>query len=174
MRIAGESDGASHLCFGKEAIMKYKKKLLITLLAMTVTALSLKAAVTAAPADDELVKSWAKRASTAKKRLAAPGLDACDMAVERAFQRVKESTTGKFRSFGLQVDISGKVLTASYSYRDGRLVSFELITLPGRWIARQRAESKTLSILVPDANCAFDLCTSDPFAAGPCPGDTPE
>jgi hypothetical protein len=49
-----------------------------------------------------------------------------------------------FRIFELSVDISGQVLGASYAYRDGKLASFQLTSLPPRWMARQRASSKTL------------------------------
>jgi hypothetical protein len=141
---------------------------------MATTVLPFEAGATAPPAGDELAKKWAQRADAAAKRLVAPGLDACDIAVERAFKAAKESMKGDFRSFELNVDISGSALNASYSYKDGRLASFELYKLPSRWVARQRVGSKTLSILVADSYCAFDLCTNDPFADGPCPGDTPE
>jgi hypothetical protein len=121
-----------------------------------------------------LAKKWAQRADTAAKRLVAPGLDACDMAVERAFEAVKKSIAENFQLFGLQVDISGNTLNAAYLYKDGKLAAFQLYKLPSRWAAKQRVGSKTLSIFVADSNCAFDLCTDDPFASGPCPGDIPE
>ena len=123
---------------------------------------------------DEIAAAWLARADRAAKRLAEPGLDACDVAYERAFQRPKENARPPFRVFELAVEISGRTLRASYSYRVGKVASFELISLPPGWIARQRVNSKTLSILVAAANCGMDFCTSDPLVAGPCPGDTPE
>jgi len=125
-------------------------------------------------ATDEIAEAWSTRADRAAKRLTQPGLDACDVAYERAFQRAKENARPPFRVFELAVEISGQTLRASYSYRGGRIAAFELISLPAGWIGRQRASSKTLSILVGPANCALDFCTSDPLIAGPCPGDTPE
>jgi hypothetical protein len=65
-------------------------------------------------------------------------------------------------------------MRVSYSFRSGRLASFELISLPANWLARQRTGSKTLTILVAPSRCAMDFCTSDPFVAGACAGDTPE
>ena len=41
-------------------------------------------------ATDEIAEAWSTRADRAAKRLTQPGLDACDVAYERAFQRAKE------------------------------------------------------------------------------------
>ena len=153
---------------------KIKSIIFTILLGMVTTLLPLEAGATAQPAGDELAKKWAQRSAAAAKRLVAPGLDACDTGVEGAFKAAKESLAGAFRSFELEIDISGNVLNVSYSYKGGKLASFEFYNLPGGWIARQRVGSKTLSVLVPDSNCALDLCTNDPFAVGPCPGDAPE
>ena len=131
-------------------------------------------APTGAAATDELGRLWLARSETATRHLAQPGLDACDIAIDKAFQQPRERTGEVFRTFDLTVELSGQVLQASYSYRGGNLASFELISLPSKWVARQRAKSKTLSILVAPANCALDFCTNDPFAQGPCPGDSPE
>ncbi len=131
-------------------------------------------AVPAFAATDEITAAWSVRADRAAKRLTQPGLDACDVAYEKAFQHAKESARPPFRVFELAAEISGQALRVSYSYRGGRLTSFEVITLPSGWIGRQRVNSKTLSILVGSAKCAMDFCTSDPLAAGPCPGDPPE
>lgn len=146
----------------------------IILFGMTSTVLPLEAGTKAPSVADELAKKWEQRADAAVKKLVTPGLDACDIATERAFKNAKESVKGNYRSFDLIFGISGSTLNASYSYKDGRLASLELYSLPSRWVARQRVGSKTLSILVADSYCAFDLCTNDPFAAGPCLGDTPE
>lgn len=125
-------------------------------------------------AEDALRKAWLARSEAASSYLERPGLDACDQAIGRAFQKPREIKRGPFRSFELDVELSGQSLRAAYSYRDGELASFELRSLPRGWIARQRSNTKTLSILVGPATCAMDFCTADPFKQGPCAGDVPE
>jgi len=120
---------------------------------------------------DEIGNAWKARAAKAAKNLAGSGLDACDMAFERAFERPKEGTSGSLRVFELTFDIRGKKMVATYSYDSGRLDAFGIVMLPQRWMAVQRANSKTLNILVADEHCAFDLCTRDPFSIGPCRGE---
>jgi hypothetical protein len=123
---------------------------------------------------DELGTMWLARSEAASKHLAQPGLDVCDIALDKAFQHPREINSGSFRTFDLKVELDGQVLQASYSYKSGNLSSFNLISLPPKWFATQRASTKTLSILVGAANCAMDFCTNDPLAIGPCAGDTPE
>ena len=125
-------------------------------------------------APDELAHRWADRSALASKQLAEPGLDACDMALHRAFEHPKQADYPPFRTFDLAADIGDQTMKVSYSYRHGRLASFQLVSLPPNWIARQRTGSKTLSILVAPARCAMDFCTDDPFVLGACAGDTAE
>jgi hypothetical protein len=119
-------------------------------------------------APDLVGTTWKSRAGAATKKLANPGLDRCDKGVELAFQNPNEATSGKQRSFELQIDIDGQAMVASYSYAGQRLNAFVLHALPSGWLAVQKTDSKTLSILVEGSKCSFDLCTNDPFAAGPC------
>jgi hypothetical protein len=121
-----------------------------------------------AQAPDTVAAAWKSRAGAAAKKLAAPGLDKCDTGLERAFQESVETTSGKQRSFGLHVTIDGQTMVASYNYVGQRLNAFMLVELPPEWLAVQKAESKTLNILVQNSGCTFDLCTNDPFATGPC------
>ncbi len=123
---------------------------------------------------DQTANVWRQRARVAVKKLTEPGLDACDRGLELAFQQPKESTTGNLRTYDLFVQVSNQTLRASYSYKDQKLSSFQLISLPLNWFARQRVDSKTLSIIVGTANCVMDFCTNDPLVLGPCPGDKPE
>lgn len=117
---------------------------------------------------DLVGNAWRTRAEVATKKLVAPGLDKCDKAVELAFQKPNVVTSGKQRNFELLIDIDGQAMVASYSYVGQQLTSFDLIILPPEWLAVQKAESKTLNILVAGSNCTFDLCTNDPFITGPC------
>lgn len=119
-------------------------------------------------APDSVAAAWKSRAEAATKKLAAPGLDKCDMGLERAFQESVEATSGKQRSFGLHVTIDGQTMVAFYTYVGQRLNAFMLVELPPEWLAVQKTGSKSLNILVPNSNCIFDLCTSDPFTTGPC------
>jgi len=117
---------------------------------------------------DPVGNAWKTRAEVATKKLAAPGLDKCDKAVELAFQSPNVVTSGKQRNFELLIDIDGLAMVASYSYTGQQLNSFVLIVLPPEWLAVQKTDSKTLNVLVADSNCTFDLCTNDPFTPGPC------
>ena len=123
---------------------------------------------------NQIADAWRQRAQVAAKKLTEPGLDACDRGLELAFQYPKEFMTSAWHRYGLAVQISNQTLYASYTYNSRGLASFELVSLPPGWIARQRVDSKTLSILVGAANCALDFCTNNPFASGACPGDKPE
>lgn len=117
---------------------------------------------------DIVGKEWKARAETATKKLASPGLDKCDKALELAFQRPNEVTSGAQRSFELMIEIDSLAMVASYSYEGQRLTSFVLLALPPGWYALQKTTGKSLNILVTGANCTFDLCTNAPFTSGPC------
>jgi hypothetical protein len=50
-----------------------------------------------------------------------------------------------------------------------RLETFAMLALPPGWFALQKADSKTLTVLLSDGSkCALDLCTDGPTADGPC------
>ena len=117
---------------------------------------------------DSVGKAWRSRAEAATKKLASPGLDKCDKGVEVAFQGSIETTSGKQRSFDLQIEIDGQTMVGYYSYAGQRLTAFVLVELPPGWLAVQKTDSKTLNILVEASNCTFDICTDDPFTTGPC------
>ena len=117
---------------------------------------------------DDIGRQWKDRAEAASKRLATSELDECDKAVERAFQDVKESVSGAKRIFELKINISDQTMVVYYSFEGQRLGDFVLGTLPPGWVAIQKTDSKTISILVGKSDCAFDLCTSNPFIIGPC------
>lgn len=117
---------------------------------------------------DFVGNAWRLRAEAATKKLDDPGLDECDKAIEHAFQHPKELISGNLRIFELKINIADQTMLATYSYEGQRLSAFGLVALPPQWLAVQKTESKTLSILVWSSNCAFDLCTNDPFMTGPC------
>ncbi|HVP63136.1 MAG TPA: hypothetical protein VMT11_21440 [Myxococcaceae bacterium] len=118
---------------------------------------------------DPVQAGWSARAELAKRRLAKGGLDACDAAVEKAFQAAKQTQEMDWRTFDLSIDVGGQVLLALYRYQGNQLDSFALVALPPQWVAYQKAESKTLRfILGPPQNCAFSLCTRGPTDDGPC------
>ena len=117
---------------------------------------------------DSVGKEWKARAETATKKLAIPGLDKCDKALEVAFQHPNEVHSGAQRSFELMIEIDSLAMVASYSYEGQRLTSFVLLALPPGWYAVQKTTDKSLNILVTAANCSFELCTNAPFKSGPC------
>jgi len=146
---------------------------IVIAIATVVTIFLAQASVQAAdPAPDPVAAAWKSRAGAATKKLAATKLDKCDTGLELAFQEAAETTSGKQRSFGLNVTIDGQTMVASYIYAGQRLNSFMLVELPPEWLAVQKTESKSLNILVQNSNCTFDLCTNNPFTTGPC-GERP-
>lgn len=125
------------------------------------------AAGTATP--DPVSAAWRARAKLAAKKLAGPGLDACDRGVELAFQHPEEKVSGNRRDFILAIEVDGKTMLVTYSYETQRLEAFGILALPPGWLALQKAGSKTLTVLLSSASkCALDLCTDDPTAGGPC------
>jgi len=144
------------------------KQIAAAMLCLVTIFLAHSPAQTPDPAPDSVGKAWKARAGAATKKLASPGLDKCDKAVELAFQHHNEVTSGNQRSFDLLIEIESQAMLASYSYVGQRLASFVLLALPPEWLAVQKTDSKTLNILVEGSNCSFDLCTNDPFATGPC------
>jgi hypothetical protein len=148
-------------------LRKYKQIAIAMVCGVTIF-LAQSPAHSAGTASDVVGKGWKSRAEAATKRLAAPGLDKCDNGVELAFQKPNEVTSGKQRSFELIIDIDKQEMVASYTYEGQRLTSFVLLALPPGWLVVQKTDSKSLNILVTVSNCSFDLCTNDPFTAGPC------
>jgi hypothetical protein len=144
------------------------KKIATAIVCVVTLFLSQSLAQTPNSGPDPVGNAWRSRAEVATKKLAAPGLDKCDKAVELAFQHPNEVTSGKLRSFELLIEIDSESMVASYSYAGQKLTSFVLIVLPPDWLAVQKAESKTLNIVVEDSKCTFGLCTNDPFITGPC------
>lgn len=135
---------------------------------MLAVAVALFGAIASPAKADDLKDAWHERAESAEIKLKAPGLDACDKAYEQAFASSTERTAGTQRTFNLTFDIGTGRMSAAYVYDGNRLSGFLLAALPPRWLAVQKAGGKTLSILIQEAQCAFDLCTDDPFAVGPC------
>ena len=144
------------------------KRIAIAMVCVVTIFLAQSSAQTPDSAPDLVGNAWRSRAEVATKKLAAPGLDKCDKAVELAFQHPNEVNLGKQRSFELLIEIDRQAMVASYSYVGQQLTSFVLIVLPSGWLAVQKIESKTLNIIVEGSNCTFDLCTNDPFITGPC------
>lgn len=140
----------------------------IAMLCLGTVFLSQSSAQSVNTAPDLVGRAWKTRAETASRKLALPGLDKCDKGVELAFKQPREVTSGKKSNFELTIEIDKQEMTVSYSYEGQRLDAFLLLALPPGWLAVQKTDSKTLSILVADSNCSFDLCTDDPFTAGPC------
>jgi hypothetical protein len=117
---------------------------------------------------DPVEAAWRARADLAKQRLAKGGLDACDTAVEKGFQGVKE-TKKDARIFELSVDVDGQVLVVFYRYEGNTLDGFAMVSVPPQWLAYQKANSKTFRFLLGSPqSCAFSLCTRGPTDDGPC------
>lgn len=123
------------------------------------------------PTTDSVATAWKARAERASKRLEGAGLDACDRAVETAFKSAALSSKGGKRMAVLEIEINGKVMMVAWGYNGQKLADFSIGNLPPRWITRQVAGQKTLTVLSSDFDCAFDLCPQDPLANGPCPGE---
>ncbi|MDP1822574.1 MAG: hypothetical protein Q8L48_05010 [Archangium sp.] len=127
------------------------------------------AVVLSGSASDPLAAAWKARAARATEKLSKPGLDACDRALEVAFQSATTDRRGGQEMYALAIRIGEDVMLAGYSYRGGKLVDFSIYGLPPQWMAHQKVDSKTLSVVLGRApGCAFDLCTTDPFSDGPC------
>ena len=120
------------------------------------------------PSANDIDAAWKRRALTATKKLSRPGLDACDRAIERGFEQVKVTRSKDGHTYRMSIEIHGHIMGVAYVYQGNRLGEFVISALPQRWLAVQKTNSKTLAILVNDANCALDLCTNNPFSDGPC------
>ena len=112
--------------------------------------------------------TWRARAELAKRRLAAGGLDACDQAVEQAFQASKPETSGGNTMYPLDVEVGGRKLLLAYNYQGGQLDSFAFLAIPSSWVAYQKVDSKTVRFVHAESKCAFSLCTSGPTSDGAC------
>lgn len=121
--------------------------------------------------DDPVASTWKERAALAEKRLGGQKLDACDRGVEEAFRSSRMEVTKDGRRYVLPIRIDGKLLLVIYGYKGKELDTFALAALPAGWFAYQKADSKTLTVLLSDGSqCALDLCTSGPTAEGTCGG----
>lgn len=122
------------------------------------------------PVGDQVAATWRERAALAERRLAGRQLDACDRAVEEAFRSARgEVTKDGQRQYALAIRIEGRLLLVTYGYKGKRLDTFAVAALPAGWFAYQKADGKTLTVLLSDGpRCALDLCTSGPTADGPC------
>ena len=78
----------------------------------------------AADTKDPVQASWSARAELATRRLGKGGLDACDTAVEKAFQTAKQTPEKDGRTFNLSIDVDGQILLALYRYRGNTLDGF--------------------------------------------------
>jgi hypothetical protein len=118
--------------------------------------------------------TWKSRVELSTRRLAVPGLlDACDKAIEQAFQKSKPNTGDTGTLYPLEIEIDGRKALVTYNYKGGQLDAFAVLSLPSSWILFQRPNSKTVRFVVGDAKCAFDLCTNGPTAEGKCPEKSP-
>jgi hypothetical protein len=149
-------------------VLTLPRQIAIAITCVVTVLLAQSPAQSADSAPESVGKAWKARAEAATKKLASPGLDKCDKAVELSFQQPNEVTSGTKRSFELMIEIDKQAMVASYSYEGQRLTAFVLLALPPGWLAIQKTDSKNLNILVVSANCSFDLCTRDPFTPGPC------
>jgi hypothetical protein len=149
------------------------RRLRQALLALLVSLLAAPVTTRADEPKDPVEATWRARADLAKRRLAQGGLDACDAAVEKGFQGVKE-TKKDARIFELSIDVGGQVLVVFYRYQGNALDGFAMVSVPPQWLAYQKANSKTLRFLLgPPQNCAFSLCTRGPTDDGPCAEKSP-
>ncbi len=117
---------------------------------------------------DPIGNAWKLRSEAATKKLAESGLDVCDKAIESAFKDVTETFSGKQRTFELRIVIGDQAMIVMYNYKGQELEGIGIAKVPPRWMITQKADSKIISVLIIDSNCAFDLCTNDPFSKGPC------
>jgi hypothetical protein len=118
--------------------------------------------------NDALDKAWRARAERATKKLLQPGLDACDRAVELAFQKPKGAVTS-VRTYALEITVGKDTMLVGYHYDGQTLKDFSMFGVPPTWRVHQLTDSKTISVVLKnEPGCAFDLCSNDPFSDGPC------
>jgi len=118
---------------------------------------------------DPVDEAWRARKELAKSRIAKGGLDACDLALEKAFQTAKLTKEKDVRSYDLVIKVDGRMVGAFYRYTGEKLDGFALVALPSQWVAYQKADSKTIRfVAAPPRDCAFSLCTNGPTDDGPC------
>lgn len=118
--------------------------------------------------DASLLQAWQSRSKLATDKLKQPNLDACDVAVEKAFQNAVGRQSDGLTIYELNIQIGNQTMKAAYSYKDKFLNDFLLINLPSRWLAHQSPNSQLFSVVVANSNCAFDLCVNNPFSASSC------
>ncbi|WP_223633235.1 hypothetical protein [Corallococcus sp. EGB] len=88
-----------------------------------------------------------------------------------AFKSAEASTPSGNPRFVLTIEIDGQVRLLAWNYTGQKLAGFNVGNVPPRWLLRQVAGKKTLTVLPSGSNCAFDLCPQEPLANGPCSGE---
>lgn len=118
--------------------------------------------------DASISQAWQSRSQLATDKLKQPKLDACDIAVEKAFQNAVSKRGEGLTIYELNIQIGNETMKAAYSYKDRTLKDFLLISLPSRWLAHQSPNSQLFSVVVVNSNCAFDLCVNNPLSTSSC------
>lgn len=140
------------------------QRIISTILAMVTVLLSSQAYC----GDASTSQAWQSRSKLATDKLKQPKLDACDVAVEKAFQNAVGKQGDGLTIYELNIQIGNETMRAAYSYKDKTLNDFLLISLPSRWLAHQSPNSQLFSVVVVNSNCAFDLCVNNPFSTSSC------
>ncbi len=118
--------------------------------------------------DASISQTWQSRSKLATDKLKQHKLDACDIAVEKAFQHAVGKQGDGSTIYELNIQVGNETMKAAYSYKDRILNDFILISLPSRWFAHQIPNSQLFSVVVVDSNCAFDLCVNNPLSTSSC------
>lgn len=140
------------------------QRIISTILALVTVLLSSQAYC----GDASTSQAWQSRSKLATAKLKRPKLDACDVAVEKAFQNAVGKQGDGLTIYELNIQIGNETMKAAYSYKDKTLNDFLLISLPSRWLAHQSPNSQLFSVVVVNSNCAFDLCVNNPFTTSSC------
>ncbi|MFY0666339.1 MAG: hypothetical protein JXQ97_17085 [Natronospirillum sp.] len=123
---------------------------------------------------DTILDQWRQRAAIAQERLNNADFDACDVAYEYGFSSARQVRGGDRQTFEVTFQSDGQSMRVSYIYEGALLDSFVISALSPQWIAYQKVNNKTLTVIIPEERCAFDICTNDPFAIGFCSGESLE
>jgi hypothetical protein len=115
--------------------------------------------------------AWRTRADLAARKLARPGLDGCDRAVQQAFRQPRAEGTYENRTYVLSIEKGNERMLLAYFYDRGTFKSFSIAALPPGWILLQKAGSKTVTVRPAGFKCVFDICTSNPLVDGACRED---
>jgi hypothetical protein len=116
-------------------------------------------------------RAWRARADLASRKLAQPGMDACDRAVEEAFRQPRTDTTDGHRTYLLSIGNGREQMLVAYFYEQDVFKTFSIGALPPGWVVLQNAGKKTVTVRPGGLKCVFDLCASDPLVEGACRED---